>query len=101
VERDEQERRDGVAKQYRITFYESAETRVDPFELAWLISKHDLDVVAKNELPMLFVQCKLKDLKAFADEVNRQFGPLIFKAIEEPTTYWDGNFGYTDVDFDI
>jgi hypothetical protein len=100
VERDEQERRDGVAK-YRITFYKSAETRVDPFELAWLLAKHGIEVMAKNERPMLFVTCSLKHLKEFADEVNREFGSLIFKAIEEPTTYWDGNFGYTDVDFDI
>jgi hypothetical protein len=99
VESDEKKGGKVGFKQYRITFYKSAETRVDPFELAWLLAKHGIDVVAKNERPMLFVTCSLKRLKEFADEVNREFGSLIFKAIEEPTTYWDGDFGYTDVDF--
>lgn len=101
VESDEKKGGKVGFKQYRITFYKSAETRVDPFELAWLLAKHGIEVIAKNERPMLFVMCSLKHLKEFADEVNREFGPLIFKAIEEPTTYWDGGFGYTDVDFDI
>lgn len=69
-------------KQYRIEFYKSAEVRVDPFELAWLLSKHDMDVVAKNERPMLFVQCNEFDLTTFMIDVNHQFGPLVFKQVD-------------------
>ena len=71
---------------YRISFYPSAETRIDPFELAWLLSKYDLEVVAKNERPMLFVMsssdCAVYE---FCSEVNRQFGPLIFDSVEIET----------------
>ena len=73
--------RDGV-QQYRIKFYESAEVRVDPFELAWLLSKHYVDVVAKNDRPMLFVQCSEFDVTTFMIDVNHQFGPLIFKQVD-------------------
>lgn len=75
--------------QYRITFYESAEVRVDPFELAWLLSKHECEVVAKNEVPMLFVLASQGDLVAFLEDVNREYGPLVFKAIEEAS---DGEY---------
>ena len=80
--------------QYRITFYPSAETRVDPFELAWLLSKYDLNVVAKNEVPMLFVQAEsVEKVAKFAHEVNRQFGALTFRAIEVQT-----KDGYVDIE---
>ncbi len=89
-----------MANQYRIRFYESAETCVDPFELAWLIAKHDLDIVAKSDTrkPIIWVRCTKKHLKSFADEINRQFGPLIFDAIEEPDP--DAPDGYSEVQFD-
>ena len=67
---------------YRIEFHRSAETRIDPFELAWLLSKHNMDVVAKNEIPMLFVRCSEFDVTTFMIDVNRQFGPLIFKQVD-------------------
>jgi len=70
-------------RQYRITFHLSAEHRLDPFEFAWLLAKHDLEVVAKNEVPMLFVRAKSgSDVTDFCDDVNRTFGPLIFKDVE-------------------
>lgn len=69
-------------QQYRIEFHKSAEVRVDPFELAWLLSKHGMDVVAKNEVPMLFVQCSEFDLTTFMIDVNRLYGPLIFKQVD-------------------
>ena len=80
--------------QYRLTFYPSAETRIDPFELAWLLSKYDLNVVAKNEIPMLFVQARsANQVTDFAHEVNRQFGNLIFRSIEVSTAD-----GYVDIE---
>ena len=69
-------------RQYRIEFYESAEVRIDPFEFAWLLSKHDMDVVAKNERPMLFVRCTEFDVTTFMIDVNRLYGPLIFKQVD-------------------
>ena len=70
-------------RQYRITFHLSAEHRLDPFELAWLLSKHNLEVVAKNDVPMLFVWAKSdSNVTDFCDEVNREFGPLIFKDVD-------------------
>lgn len=71
-----------MARQYRIEFYESAEMRIDPFEFAWLLSKHNMNVVAKNERPMLFVRCSEFDVTTFMIDVNRQFGPLIFKQVD-------------------
>ncbi len=68
--------------QYRITFHRNAEGRIDPFEMAWLLSKHCMDVVAKNEVPMLFVHCSEFDLVTFMIDMNRQFGPLIFKQVD-------------------
>lgn len=76
--------------QYRIKFYESAEVRVDPFEFAWLLSKHDIDVVAKNDRPMLFVQCGRDSLAGFVRDVNRQYGPLIFEDVEIPQREFGG-----------
>ena len=82
-----------LPKQYRITFYRSAEVRIDPFEFAWLLSKRNLEVVAKNEVPMLFVRAESQEeLLEFAKDVNRQYGPLIFDAIEVAT----GN-GYEEI----
>lgn len=76
--------------QYRITFHDTARWRLDPFELAWLLSKHECEVVAKNEVPMLFVLASPEDLVAFLEDVNREYGrPLIFKAIEEAS---DGEY---------
>jgi len=69
-------------QQYRIEFYQSAEVRIDPFEFAWLLSKHEMDVVAKNEVPMLFVQCREFDVTTFMIDVNRLYGPLIFKQVD-------------------
>lgn len=74
----------GAKQQYRIKFHENAEVRVDPFEFAWLLSKHDIDVVAKNDRPMLFVQCDRDSLAGFVRDVNRQYGPLIFEDVEIP-----------------
>ena len=71
-----------MRQQFRITFHESADWRLDTFEFAWLLSKHDIDVVAKNDRPMLFVQCTEDDLREFMADVNRIAGPLIFKAVE-------------------
>ncbi|MBR2682508.1 MAG: hypothetical protein IKE22_04485 [Atopobiaceae bacterium] len=77
--------------QYRIKFYESAEVRVDPFEFAWLLSKHDISVVAKNDRPvLLFVQCDRDSLAGFVRDVNRQYGPLIFKDVEIPQREFGG-----------
>ena len=70
--------------QYRIEFHRDADKRIDPFELAWLLSKHDMDVVAKNERPMLFVQYSDFNLVAFIADVNREFGSLVFKQIDMP-----------------
>lgn len=67
---------------YRIEFHKSAEMRVDPFEFAWLLSKHEMYVMAKNERPMLFVDCNEFDLTTFMIDVNRQYGPLIFKQVD-------------------
>ena len=75
--------------EYRITFHDTARWRVDPFELAWLLSKHECEVVAKNEVPMLFVLACPGDLVAFLDDVNRESGPLVFKAVEEAS---DGEY---------
>lgn len=69
-------------QQYRIEFHKSAGERIDPFELAWLLSKHDMYVVAKNERPMLFVRCREFDVAAFIIDVNRAFGSLIFKQVD-------------------
>lgn len=77
-------------RQYRITFYESAEVRIDPFEFAWLLSKHGIDVVAKSERPMLFVQCDRDALAGFVCDVNRQYGPLIFEDVEIPQSDFGG-----------
>ena len=80
--------------QYRLHFYPSAEVRIDPFELAWLLSKHELDVVAKNEQPTLFVQADSAErVIRFAQEINRQFGALIFRSITVST-----DDGYVDID---
>lgn len=68
--------------QYRIEFHKGAQARVDPFELAWLLSKHNMDVVSKNEVPMLFVQCSEFDVTTFVIDVNRQFGSLVFKQVD-------------------
>lgn len=69
--------------QYRMHFYPSAETRIDPFELAWLLAKYDLQVVAKNDHPMLFVQAEsTENVIEFAHEINREFGALIFCSID-------------------
>ena len=69
-------------QQYRIEFHKGAEVRIDPFEFAWLLSKHDMDVVAKDERPMLFVQCTEFDVITFMIDVNRLYGPLIFKQVD-------------------
>lgn len=69
-------------KQYRITFYPTATVRIDPFEFAWLLSKHELEVVAKADNPdRLFVQESYDNIGKFIDEVNRTFGPLLFEEV--------------------
>lgn len=78
--------------QYRIEFHEDACKRIDPFEFAWLLSKHDMDVVAKNERPMLFVRCTEFDVTTFMIDVNHQFGPLVFKQVDVCVP----NEGYVD-----
>jgi hypothetical protein len=81
--------------QYRITFYESAKILLDPFELAWLLSKHDVTVTAKNETPALFVCVRSREgLLKFAHDVNRQWGHLIIKTIEGA-----GPQGYEEIEF--
>lgn len=71
-----------MARTYRIEFHKSAEMRIDPFEFAWLLSKHNMDVTAKNERPMLFVRCSEFDVTTFIIDVNHLYGPLIFKQID-------------------
>ena len=68
--------------QYRIEFHEDACKRIDPFEFAWLLSKHDMDVVAKNERPMLFVRCSEFDVTTFVIDASREFGAQIFSRID-------------------
>lgn len=78
--------------QYRIEFHKDVEKRIDPFEFAWLLSKHDMDVVAKNERPMLFVRCTEFNLVTFMIDVNDEFGSLIFKQVDVCVP----NEGYVD-----
>lgn len=68
--------------QFRITFRRSAITKADPIEFAWLLSKHDMDVVAVNKVPMLFVQCSEFDVTTFAIDASREFGAQIFSRID-------------------
>ena len=71
--------------QYRITFYPSATVRLDPLEFAWLLSKHNLEVVAysDNAWPMLFVRAYYPhNVSGFMRDVNRVDGPLIFDHVE-------------------
>ena len=72
----------GKKSQYRITFDRAAVAKVDPIEFSWLLSKHDMDVVAVNKVPMLFVQCSEFDVTTFVIDVNREFGTGIFKRID-------------------
>lgn len=71
-------------KQYRITFYDSAEVRLDPLEFAWLLSEHDIEVVGKRDgAPVLIVQAIYgEQIERFMADVNRQSGPLIFRDVE-------------------
>ena len=82
--------------QYRIRFYESAEVRIDPFEFAWMLSAHYIEVTAKADRPLyLFVHARSRaDLLDFTHDVNRAFGPLIFESIEGASRY-----GYEEIDF--
>lgn len=82
------------ARQYRITFYDSIDLRIDTLEFAWLVSKNGLDVVAKaDSKPVLFVQVRYPDqIAKFASDVNAVAGPLIFESIE---VLEDG--GYVDL----
>ena len=79
---------------FRLHFEPDAAERIDPFELAWLLSKHELEVVAKNERPMLFVKTNDGDgVLAFMDEISRQYGVNLFCAIEVETDH-----GYASLD---
>ena len=84
-------------RKYRITFYESAEVRLDPFEFAWLLSKYQIEVTAKADLrePRLFVRARNRSqLLNFANAVNHSAGPLIFKSIAG-----GGCYGYEEIEF--
>lgn len=70
-------------RQYRITFTGDAAKVVDAFELAWLLSKYELDVKAKNERPMLFVRGSYGDVQAFVEAARFEFGNVI-EAVELP-----------------
>ena len=82
-------------KNCRITFCRGAERRLDPFEFAWLLSKYDLEVMAKSDrIVRLFVQANDEDsILGFEREVEGQFGQLIFESIE----VWTDD-GYADID---
>ena len=82
---------------YRITFYPSAEVRLDPFEFAWLLSKHCVEVIGKEpSKPVLHVRAMYPEqIERFAAEVNRMDGPLIFEKVEAatPDGYVEYEFG--------
>jgi len=69
--------------QYRITFY-GRSARMNPLEFAWLLSKHEVEVVAKADAcDVIFVRAaSRKVLLDWANDVNHAFGPLIFETIE-------------------
>lgn len=85
--------------QSRITLYPTAHMRMDAAEFAWLISKHNLTVVGYSDCSptgesVLFVKATYAEqISRFTDEVNEQFGPLIFKEVE----ILDGK-KYVDID---
>ena len=64
-------------RQYRITFDRDNASMVDPFELAWLLSKHGCDVVAKNERPMLFVRADPYDMLMLIADLRIAFGDVV------------------------
>ena len=72
---------------YRITFYESACVRLDPFEFAWCLAKNCIEVVGKEpDRPVLHVRAVYPEqIERFANEVNRMDGPLIFDKVEVAT----------------
>ena len=74
----------GNRKQYRITFYDSIDLRIDTLEFAWLLSKHYLDVVAKADaVPVLLVQADSQDqVTDFMNDVNYVAGQLLFERVE-------------------
>ena len=74
----------GDRLQYRITFYDSLDLRIDTLEFAWLVSKHDLDIVAKADtVPVILVQATHPDkIVGFTRDVNAVAGPLIFHNVE-------------------
>ena len=78
-------------RQYRITFTSDATEKADAFELAWLLSKYELDVVAKSgrPTPMLFVQGTYSGIESFVREATYEFGDFI-KAIELPQNCFGG-----------
>lgn len=76
-------------RQYRITFNADAAEKVDAFELAWLLSKYELDVVAKNERPMLFVMGTYDNVESFIREATYEFCDFV-KAVELPQNGFGG-----------
>ena len=81
---------------YRITFYPSSEVRLDPFEFAWLLAKHYVEVIGKEpNRPVLHVRAMYPEqIERFAADVNRMDGPLIFDKIEVATPH-----GFAEYEF--
>lgn len=76
-------------RQWRITFYAAALERVDPLELAWQLSYHNLNVTAKSRIALWVQTDNTEDLQKFTWAVNAQAGALVFSRIE---TYIDGEW---------
>lgn len=78
--------------QSSITLCPTAYMRMDAVDFAavfaWLISKHNLTVVGYSDCAptgesVLFVKATYAEqISRFTDEVNEQFGSLIFKEVE-------------------
>lgn len=79
----------GTKRQYRVTFDRDSKRRIDPFELAWLLSKNECDVVAKNERPMLFVRASAYDMLMLIADLRIAFGDVI-EDVELPQREYGG-----------
>jgi hypothetical protein len=71
------------AKRFRMRFYDNARHRIDPFEFAWLLSRYEIEVVAKaDSMPLLFVKAASPDdLWDFTHSVNTHAGVLVFESV--------------------
>lgn len=76
-------------RQWRIAFYAAALNRIDPLELAWQLSYHNLEVVAKSAFALFVRTDDVLALQQFTWNINVSAGALVFASVE---TYLDGEW---------